>query len=244
MNKMDTNEDLITILKKIEKDSISTKGLREEFSEVLEKLRSLEKSGLIKREGTEDKISSCKWFITSEGKSFIKLNETYSKIKNYEVILTLPPPFKKSILEKHPNVVLTDEAIKKMLIEAKEKIRILSPYVDASVIDYMKAIQKDVKINFLTTLTPYGKNTILERLKQDKEFLEVKYITEKSGNIQKFQTHAKIMIIDNSKVYVGSANFKDTSMLYNLEAGIILSQPEIVNEYVSIFDDIYVLVGD
>jgi hypothetical protein len=238
---MDTDENIINILKKVDKDSRSTQDLRENSENILNLLKNLERSGLICREDASKRITACRWRITPEGRSFIKL-KNYPKKKNYDIVMTLPPPFKKGLMEKHPSLKLTDDAIRKMFLEATEKVRILSPYVDASVIDYIQLIKENVKIEFLTTLTAFGKNMILERLKQHRKNLEVKYIIEKEGNIQKFQTHAKIVIVDQLKIYIGSANFKDTSMLYNLEGGIILSEPEIIREYISIFDDIYCLI--
>ena len=238
---MNEEEKIDKILKRIETEIISTCELRKDFPNAVDLLKNLERSGLINRTDSLDKIASCKWSITSEGKSFLKLKGNFTKPKNYEIVMTLPPTFKEKIIKMHPSIKLTDETIRSILLEAKDKIKILSPYVDASIIDYLKPIKNNISIEFLTTNSLYGKNMILERLKQTKPNLKVKYLIEKEGNIQKFQTHAKIIIIDKLKAYIGSANFKDTSMLYNLEGGVLLSEPEIIQEFSSIFDDIFLI---
>ena len=65
---------------------------------------------------------------------------------------------------------------------------------------------------------------------------------ESKDEIQQFQIHAKIIISDDKDIYIGSANFKDTSILYNLESGIVSNDKELIRDYISIYDDIYSII--
>ena len=96
-----------------------------------------------------------------------------------------------------------------------------------------------MNIQFLTVPSKYGNNPVLERLKQSMKNIEIKYMFESKDEIQQFQIHAKIIICDESSIYLGSANFRDTSILYNLESGLVSNDEKLINEYVSIYDDIY-----
>jgi len=242
MIKMEPEILIKKILEKIETEPCSIRELQKFFPVIsLNLLKDLERTGFIYRENPLQLISSCKWKLSKEGRSFLKFKEKLAKEsqKQYEIVMTLPPIFSEKIIKDHPEIKLTEKAMREILSEAKEEIRILSPYVDASAIDYLNKIKNNVKIRFLTVPSKYGKNAILERLKQTKPNLEVKYLFESRDNVQQFQIHAKIIISDKKKIYIGSANFRDTSILYNLEGGIILTNHEFIKEYISIFEDIY-----
>lgn len=243
---MNKEKTIIKILKDLEQDNVSTEIILKTNPESdLDFLKNLERTGFIQRTGNSTLLSSCDWEITKEGKSFIKfynkLESDSKKINN--VVMTLPPIIKKEILEKYPEINLTDGVVKELFESAEEELKILSPYIDASLINYFQGINPKVKIRFLTTLSKYGgKNSILERLKQSRDNFEIKYLHESKNNIQQFQIHAKVIIADKSKIYVGSANFTDTSMLYNLESGILSTDEQLIKSYSEIFDEIYLSI--
>jgi DNA-binding HxlR family transcriptional regulator len=244
MINMDLEKISLDLLSELEKSPHNFRNLSEKIPGVnIDLIKNLEGIGFIKREGDSKLISSCNWGLTEEGKSFLKFNKLVESQKesNYKIILTLPPKFKEYILNKHKNIILTEDAIKETFSNSKETLRILSPYVDASVIDYLKIIDHNVKIQFLTVPSRYGNNPVLERLKQSMKNLEVKYMFESKDEIQQFQIHAKVIISDDKSIYIGSANFRDTSILYNLESGIISNDEGLIQEYISIYDDIYSL---
>lgn len=245
MIKMETEKITEEILKKLESQNMSTEELIDKVEGVSTSLlKNLERIGFIQRDESSKLFSSCKWILTKEGKSFTKFKEKVSEEAGEinKIVMTLPPKIKEEILKRHPEINLTNKIFKELLIKSTTKIRILSPYIDASIIDYIKEIPEDVEIKFLTTLSKYGKNPILERLKQTRRNLEIKYLSEYVGNVQQFQIHAKIIISDEKEIYIGSANFKETSILYNLESGLISKDKDLIKKYSSIFDDIFSLI--
>jgi len=242
MIKMDLEKISQKILLELKETPKSFKEISEKISGInVDLFKSLEGIGFIKREGKSKLISSCKWAVTGEGISFLKFKQIVEKEKQnpHKIVMTLPPKFKELILNKHKNIVLTDESIRELFSNSRSNLRILSPYVDASVIDYLKNVNPNVKIQFLTVPSRYGNNPVLERLKQSMNNLEVKYMFESKDEIQQFQIHAKMIISDDKNIYIGSANFKDTSMLYNLESGIVSNDEKLIREYISIYDEIY-----
>lgn len=242
MIKMDLEKLAHIVLKELDESPRDIKDICNKIPGVdVDLIKNLEGIGFIQREGESRLISSCKWKLTEEGKSFLKFKQIIDKQKeeSYKIVMTLPPKFKDVILSRHKNILLTDKSIKDLFSNSKDKLRILSPYVDASVIDYLKDVDNNVKIQFLTVPSRYGNNPVLERLKQSMKNLEVKYMFESKDEVQQFQIHAKIIISDDKDIYIGSANFRDTSMLYNLESGIISNDKKLISEYISIYDDIY-----
>lgn len=230
------------LLKEFNKNPSNLKEVSEKIPGItVDLIKNLEGIGFIKREGELELISSCKWGLTEEGRAFLKFKQIIDKQKeeSYKIVMTLPPKFRDLILNKHKNILLTDKSIKDLFSNSKNELRVLSPYVDASVINYLKDVAQTVKIQFLTVPSKYGNNPILERLKQSMKNLEIKYMFESKNEIQQFQIHAKVIISDDKEIYIGSANFKDTSMLYNLESGIISNDKKLIREYISIYDDIY-----
>lgn len=245
MIKMDLEKISQKVLLELKESSKSFKEISEKISGInVDLFKCLEGTGFIKREGESKLISSCKWAVTREGNSFLKFKQIAEKGKQdpHKIVMTLPPKFKELILSKHKNIMLTDESIRELFSQAKIKLRILSPYVDASVIDYLRCVNKNVKVKFLTAPSRYGNNPILERLKQSMENLEIKYLFESKNEIQQFQIHAKVIIADEDNIYLGSANFRDTSILYNLESGIVSNDEKLIRDYISIYDDIYSII--
>lgn len=79
---------------------------------------------------------------------------------------------------------------------------------------------------------------VLERLSTTKP-LAVRYLHEKQARAQMFQLHAKMILVDQAAAYVGSANFTDTSLHYNLELGLHVEDPAILARLHTIFDYIF-----
>lgn len=241
MTKMKIEKDIYKLLEELTEKPKKLKEIAEKIPKIsVDLLKNLESIGFIKRNESL-LMSSSKWELTPQGISFLKLRRNFEEetSKNYDIVMSLPPSFKNFILEKHKGIHPTESSFKSLFLEAKSRIRILSPYVDASILDFLKNVNNETKIQILTVPSKYGNNPVLERLKQSIKNLEIKYLFESKGGIQQFQIHAKLIICDNQMVYLGSANFKDTSILYNLETGLVSYDEKLIQEYISIYDDIY-----
>jgi putative cardiolipin synthase len=56
-------------------------------------------------------------------------------------------------------------------------------------------------------------------------------------NLKKSSLHAKSMVLDRKKMFVGSFNFDQRSMFLNTEIGLVFEQPEIAERAATKFDD-------
>jgi len=51
--------------------------------------------------------------------------------------------------------------------------------------------------------------------------------------------HAKMMILDNEKVVIGSHNYTQSAFQMNYEISVILEKPENISDYFSFFNNLY-----
>ena len=79
---------------------------------------------------------------------------------------------------------------------------------------------------------------VLERFATTRP-LAVRYLHEKHAKSQMFQLHAKMILVDSSAAYIGSANFTDTSLHYNFELGLYLEDRGVLTKLHAIFDYIF-----
>ena len=205
-------------------------------------LSNLEKVGFIEKE--KDKpLSESSWKISKGGKTFLKLfdRETQEAAANVEnqIVMTIPSKIIRDLSKEHPSIKFTKEVYGNLFSNAKNTIKILNPYIDASITSFLDKVNENVKIEVITVSGKFSKNNpILERQKSIRN-LQVKYLEEFEGDTQIFQLHAKVILVDSNLVYIGSANFKETSILHNLEAGILSKDKEVIKSYEEIFDFIY-----
>lgn len=239
---MSSIKNFLEILGELEHKKYSAKELNEKgITNSLDLLVDLENIGFIERvEKDVLRISQIHWSITNNGKSFLRIYSRLTEKDDFEVVMTIPPTFSKDLIKKHPFIKKTELAIKQLFSQAKNEIRVLSPYVDASIISFIDNVKPSVLIKIITLPSSFGagKNTILERLKSKKN-IQIKYIQEIKERTQIYQIHAKITIVDQSVIYIGSANFKDTSIYYNLESGVTFKDETLIAKYTKIYDDIY-----
>lgn len=148
-----------------------------------------------------------------------------------QIVLTLPPEFRDAV----PRFLSTASAYQRLFAEARTTIKIFSPYVDTS---FTAALQNcRVPIRVITTVRE-GRckvNPILERAAQTHK-VTIRYLHEQRGKAQMYQVHAKMILADRSLAYIGSANFTDTSIHYNLELGMLLTDRPLIDNLHRIFD--------
>ena len=60
----------------------------------------------------------------------------------------------------------------------------------------------------------------------------------KSGGSNQFGLHAKVIVIDNQRAFVGSMNFDQRSLDINTEIGVIIDSPQVAREITARFEAI------
>lgn len=171
------------------------------------------------------------------------------------IVLTLPP-FNyfglESSLKSHniPLNYIKDE-IKKLFMEAENSIYICSPFLDFSgikeflpLLAYKSKI--GVKINIISRqISQKDRNSrfnvvkpVLEYFKEHNCNIKMKNYHYQSKNYIDSSTHAKFIVIDDKRAYVGSGELRKNSFEKNFEVGVILGSKH-AKELSIIFEDIF-----
>lgn len=168
-----------------------------------------------------------------------------------EIVSTLP---KEVIASKRGRSSPIRISIRKQLADASKIVRIANPYFDSTdhVIDDLAAVpRRGVQLRLITReaeIDEPNQSTLdaLEKIisqvsdsKGARENLSIRDFYETNRwNRQTGATHAKVVIIDDSVAYLGSANLTRLSLSGNFELGVLL-RGEVVEEVIDIFDAMF-----
>lgn len=146
----------------------------------------------------------------------------------------------------------TNISLRKLVMSANSSVRIANPYFDPNqrIVHDLAALPKrgvqtkiltreagseiisDEKLDFLTALVKNLDNSELD-------FLDIRdfYRKNESGN-QTGAIHAKMVIVDGEKCYLGSANMTALNLQGNFEIGVLL-QGDPVSTLVNVYDTMF-----
>jgi phosphatidylserine/phosphatidylglycerophosphate/cardiolipin synthase-like enzyme len=159
-----------------------------------------------------------------------------------EIVLSIPPAIREQ-LDGAPPLLRTYDAFARLFSSAKKSLKIFVPYVDPSFTALVALTQAPVRV-----LTTAGEgrgsraSPVLERCATLRD-VTVRYLAERRERTLLYQMHAKMLVADGARAYVGSANLTDTSIHYNLELGLFLEHPESVRRLERLFDILFDRVG-
>ena len=155
-----------------------------------------------------------------------------------ELVLSLPVPLREPMEARAPGLRSTAETFRRLLSQARESIKIFSPYVDPTFTGMAQEARAPIQV--VTTLREarMKSSPVLERLATTRP-MAVRYLHEKHAKSQMFQLHAKMILSDRAAAYVGSANFTDTSMHYNFELGLYTEDRAAIGRLHAVFDTIF-----
>jgi phosphatidylserine/phosphatidylglycerophosphate/cardiolipin synthase-like enzyme len=154
------------------------------------------------------------------------------------LVLSLPVPLREAMAARAPGLLSTAEVFRRLLVSARESIKIFSPYVDPTFTGVAEEARAPIQV--VTTLREARQksNPVLERFATTRP-LAVRYLHEKHAKSQMFQLHAKMILSDDALAYVGSANFTDTSLHYNFELGVLVVDRDTIRQLHAIFDHVF-----
>ncbi|MFC6993841.1 phosphatidylserine/phosphatidylglycerophosphate/cardiolipin synthase family protein [Haladaptatus sp. GCM10025707] len=138
--------------------------------------------------------------------------------------------------------------LRRLLLEARESVRIANPYFDPQqriIGDIIGLPRKGAVTKILTReVTEPSHRATFNRMHNEldaeaRRLLDVRELFEldESGR-QAVATHAKVMVVDDSIAYVGSANLTTTSLGSNFEVGVLIEGPP-VDDIATIFDEVF-----
>ncbi|MBI2898919.1 MAG: hypothetical protein HYY17_01930 [Planctomycetes bacterium] len=154
------------------------------------------------------------------------------------IVVTLPREQEGVLRARLEAPMKTDEVFRDLLGRARDIVKIFSPYVDPTFTSLAEAARAPIRIVTTVREGRIKSNPVLERLSTMRP-VSVRYLHEKRGGSQMFQLHAKMILCDRAAAYVGSANFTDTSLRYNLELGLYIEEGGVIADLHRLFDHVF-----
>ena len=167
--------------------------------------------------------------------------------ESYDLLVTYPNDKK---FERVNELKLLFPNLKRLFRSAKNELCIVNPYFDEAgtrriIEDLLEAAKRGVKIKIV--VREYGENAKLTKcVDLIKDYfskegmlsqLQMKNYYRKETQ-QIFAIHSKIIISDDDKCYIGSANLTASSFCSNLELGVVLKGRN-VRKVKSLFDNLW-----
>lgn len=124
----------------------------------------------------------------------------------------------------------TAGVLSELLAESKHKVILSSPYIQGietlqqmNLLDPLyKAINREVRVILLSTASTVRKKRKVSMLKKNVEFYCPRPNIQSESELG---SHAKFCISDESKAYLGSANFTRPGLSISFELGVIIHKP-------------------
>ncbi len=191
------------------------------------------------------------WNLTETGQRFLRFFQQESgngqdEDEHYpaHVVATVPPQVRKEFELRNPTLVRTQECISELFRVCTGELLIVSPYIDTGFAHLSTLISPAAAVRLITTVLPERFGTkpppALARIAGAHPNFRMRYLSEKTEfGGQQTQIHAKAIIVDGKQAYVGSANLTETSLIHNLELGLLLDDIGVVSELRRVFFDVY-----
>ena len=167
------------------------------------------------------------WYIATITKNVkLEITEEWneSEFSNELNLFSTIPPYDKSLLEQSQN----------MIESASENLKIITPYIDMSLIlPLLEKFDNGVDIQIITR----SKNDFSG--KSSKEAFD--HIKQKIGNMHKHNSliHSRVIIKDNSVALVSSSDLTQDSLLSQFNAGIVTTNEKIIKKLSDYFENVW-----
>jgi phosphatidylserine/phosphatidylglycerophosphate/cardiolipin synthase-like enzyme len=160
------------------------------------------------------------------------------ELQALRLVASVPVTLRDPVRNRAPEALATIDVFRRLLDEAKTSIKIFSPYVDPAFTALAESARAPIQI--VTTLKEgrMKSSPVLERFASSRP-LAVRYLHERRMSAQMFQLHAKMILADGERAYLGSANLTDTSLHYNFEMGLLVEDRAIVASLEKVFDYVF-----
>lgn len=177
--------------------------------------------------------------VTHDMELYFVLDNRYLSTITKQITLNILEEWDENVL--HSDIVTTvppqDESLKsqieKMISVSKESLKILSPYADLSLVNRLLEKQNQgVKIQIILRKDSEVKGLSKDGLNQiRKNFAQSHKLHE--------DIHSRVIIRDDIEVLVSSADLTQKSLQGQLNLGIVISDPKIVEKTLDFFNKVW-----
>lgn len=179
--------------------------------------------------------------VEKESILYFVLDNRFSTLTLKNVQLTIWEEWDESILPidvvttTPPEDTSIEETIRKLILSAKNDLKILSPYVDMY---FIKTIREQYDKGIQISMVTRGINE-KSHSRENKQALT--FIQEKLGDSHRINPHihSRIIICDEINALVSSADLTESSLKSHYNAGIILSDPTLVQKILNYFNQAF-----
>lgn len=189
----------------------------------LRRLGVIDGSGGINLERSEAVASA----LELAGDSF----RAFGSSTGWALVATLPKELR-SLL--HPPPVRHTGGVLLELIDAgTSEIQLAMPFVDEAAVEYLlmallQAGRRGARVSVVTSTTNGRKFAELVRRWPREASSELR-VTEVSTHLSPLGSHAKAVVVDQTRGYVGSANLTSAGLARNIEIGVELFGPQVAD---------------
>lgn len=179
--------------------------------------------------------------MNDENVLYFMLDNRFSKLTPKKVQLTIWEEWDESILPLDvvtttpPQDTSIDDSTQKMIGSAKKHLKILSPYIDMYLVKkLLEQKERGIEVFIITRDVKEVKN-------QRGNVQALEFINKAFGENHKVNPfiHSRIIIKDDLEALVSSADLTRDSLLSQYNAGLILSDPVLLQKLISYFKQIF-----
>lgn len=207
--------------------------------------------GFVERTFEDDvsPVGDAAWSLSATGQRFLRFFHDSAVAAEtspspIQVVITVPAQVRQEFELRNLSLVRTQECIAELLRSSSDELLIFSPYIDACFAHMSACISPGAAVRLVTTTASERFGTkphpALARIVTAHPNFQMRYLFERNEfGGQQTQIHAKLIISDAKQAYVGSANLTETSLIHNLELGVLVQDTHVVKELRRIFHDVY-----
>jgi len=197
---------------------------------------------------------------TPRDESTVRLSKPFlfdSTEGNFSIVISKPKLRELSLrgIEERNKQIDSIDCFREIISSARRTIRICSPFIQKNVLSedsfpdlkglLIDALERNVEIKLLSRELFQGRGDevqwivdIARDLDKEENLTIVDYhLSSEQGNIVS-STHAKLLIADYDKAYVGSAELRRNSLVANFEVGCLITGPQVIG-ICEVFDSMF-----
>lgn len=230
-------------------EALTSRGVKASLKDVYVCLWEMERDGLVKRVYDEDfdvlrPAQTVKWALAKAELPAKAVEEGEEGAEVLQLILSVPPSLAdfKEFCRRYGALYFL-EALEAVVSSAEQVVRIMCPYVDATLLNVLMRADKVRRGYVVVKLMSEGRSrassATLDYIRAVLRNAEVRHADRYAGTGRKqFGVHAKCISADDKLLLLGSFNIAAAHIAVDLDVGVLISG-YLVKTFNRLFDDVW-----